>query len=478
MVDKKDKFIPFISDKRYGGMSENEFLYNGINFAYGENVDIFTNPKGVTLAKDFTDITMNASETISGNVMKVLMLPNDIQSNAYFTDTGKIYIDSWSGAALVHTMALADKKILNAITFSTFVVVFTSWALHKITFTGDDFKTFASIAESALTFTAEFQGFTAADSLDFPVYNYSDSILYRGGGKYLFSTPNTFISVSTSLTLPTGDKIVGLSFLNNNLKIYVNHLNTNSKLFFWNDVSSDHIIYNNRVFKAVTTDGQLDYAVCTDGMYIFSWYQWVKVYDADFSEFGLSWAVNCVPQNLIGIDPYFFYVGYEHKLYKFGKRYTSLKNGVIIDKLFADHITAMSPLVVYKGTTFVATDDVEVLKKSDTHYCTTGYLETTQFYGETMEKIKRVNRIFLAYSLITGESFDIYFSVNGWAYSGTADLTIDNGALKWKEFFKAQLTGLTNHWIKVKIVFKGVTPWTTTPTLYEYDMFEEYIENS
>jgi len=94
MVDKKDKFIPFINDKRYGGMSENEFLYNGINFAYGENVDIFTNPKGVTLAKDFTDITMNASETISGNVMKVLMLPNDIQSNAYFTDTGKIYIDS------------------------------------------------------------------------------------------------------------------------------------------------------------------------------------------------------------------------------------------------------------------------------------------------------------------------------------------------------------------------------------------------
>ena len=60
---------------------------------------------------------MATATTFSGNVMKILRLPNDIQSNAYFTDDGKIYIDSGSGAALVHTLVAANKKILNAVTF-------------------------------------------------------------------------------------------------------------------------------------------------------------------------------------------------------------------------------------------------------------------------------------------------------------------------------------------------------------------------
>ena len=57
------------------------------------------------------------------------------------------------------------------------------------------------------------------------------------------------------------------------MKIYINHYNTNSKLSFWNETSSDFILYNNKVFKSVTTDGQLDYVVATDGLYIYSGYQ-------------------------------------------------------------------------------------------------------------------------------------------------------------------------------------------------------------
>jgi hypothetical protein len=116
---------------------------------------------------------------------------------------------------------------------------------------------------------------------------------------------------------------------------------------FWNETSSDKILYKNKVFKAVTTDGQLDYVVCSDGLYIFSGYQGVKVYDNDFSTFGTSGAVNCVPSNLIGLDTYTWYVAHEHKLYRFGKKYTSLKNGIIVDKIFTDHITAMLEDIVY-----------------------------------------------------------------------------------------------------------------------------------
>jgi hypothetical protein len=46
------------------------------------------------LSKDFTEITMAPVTTFSGNITKILRLPNNTQSNAYFTDDGKVYIDS------------------------------------------------------------------------------------------------------------------------------------------------------------------------------------------------------------------------------------------------------------------------------------------------------------------------------------------------------------------------------------------------
>lgn len=477
MVAKKDNILNFINDKRYGGMSESEFLFNWINFSYWQNIDIFTNPKWVTLSKDFSEITMAPATTFSGNITKILRLPNNIQSNAYFTDDGKIYIDSWAGAALVHTLAIADKKILQAVTFSTFVIFFTSWAFHRITFTSNDFKTFASCTETVQSFTASYQWFTAADSLDFPVYNYSDSLLYRGGGRYLFNTPNTFATVSTPLTLPIWDKIVGLSFLNSNLKIYVNHYNTNSKLFFRNEIASDHIIFDNKVFKGVVTDWQLDYVVCTDWLYIFSWYQGVKVFDNDFSTFWLSWAVNCIPQNLLGMDPYFWYVGHEHKLYKFWKKYTSLKNWIVVDKLFANHITALWERIVYSWTVFMASDDKKAYSKSLTLYNTTWYLETAVFYWTTLEKRKRVNKIFSAFKLISWETIQFFFSIDWAAYPWSPQFTISNYNDKRKEYYKSELTWLTNHRVKVKIVINSVTTYITTPTLLEFDMFEEFIDN-
>jgi len=477
MVDKKDQFLSFINDKFYGWMSESEFLSNWINFTYWQNIDIFSNPKWVTLSKDFSEITMATATTFSGNIMKILRLPNNIQSNAYFTDDGKVYIDSWAWAALVHTLAIADKKILNAVTFGNYVIFFTSAAFHKITFTWNDFKTFTSCTESVGAFTASYLGFTTANSYDLPVYNYSDSILYRGAWNKLFSTPNTFASVSTPLTLPVWDKIVGLSFLNSNLKIYVNHYNTNSKLFFWNETSSDHILYNNRVFKAVTTDGQLDYVVCSDGLYIFSGYQGVKVYDNDFSTFWVSWSVNCIPQNLMWLDTYTRYIAHEHKLYRFGKRYTSLKNGMIVDKLFTDHVTAIGEFIVYAWTVFLATDSKKAYNKSSTIYNTTWYLETVVFYWDTMEKRKRVKKIFNAFSLNAWETIQFFFSVDWATYPWSPQFTMTDSTVKWKEYHQAELTGLTNHRVKVKIVINWVTTYITTPTLYEFDMFEDLIEN-
>jgi hypothetical protein len=92
-----------------------------------------------------------------------------------------------------------------------------------------------------------------------------------------------------------------------------------------------------------------------------------------------------------------------------------------------------------------------------------------------MEKRKRLKKIFNAYSMLQAESIEFYFSIDGAAYPSSPQFTISDYANKWKEYFQAELTGLTNHWIKVKIVINGLV--ATTPILYESDIFEEFVEN-
>lgn len=95
------------------------------------------------------------------------------------------------------------------------------------------------------------------------------------------------------------------------------------------------------------------------------------MFDNDFSTLGLSGSVNCIPQNLIGLDPYFWYVAHAKKLYKFGKKYTSLKNGIVVDKLFANNITAVGERILYNQTIVAALDDKKTYQRSTTKYNST-----------------------------------------------------------------------------------------------------------
>jgi len=406
---------------------------------------------------------------------KILRLPNDIQSNAYFTSVGEIYIDAGSWPVLVHTLVDADKYILNAVCFTTFLLFFTATDIHKITFTWNDFKTFASCNEAILSFTSSYPGFSTNESKDLCIYNFKDTLLYFSAGNILYSVWNTLSAVSTSETLRKWSKIVWLSFLNSNLKIYVNYLNVKSSLYFRSETASDSINYNNRVFKSVVTDWQLDYAVCSDGLYIYNGYSWEKVFNYNFNDFWKSWSGYYVPQNLMGIDPYFWYIAYNKNIFKFWRKFTNLPQAFSLSSVEANNITAFSDEIPITWTLYYSSDDKKTFYQWST-YKTTWYFEWIVFYWESMEKIKKIDRIFNAFDIPTWCSIDVYFSKEWWAYPVTPNYTMTaSSTVKYKELFANELAALTNHWFKPKFVLNG--NWTTTPKFYEFAMFSEYVKN-
>lgn len=471
MADKK--YLPYIIDKFYWWQSEDEFLSNWSDFAYSENMDMYLSPKSICVSKQFAQITI----ALTSNITKILRLPNDIQSNAYFTADGKVYIDSGSWPVLVHTLTISDKVILNAICFTNYVLFFTSWAIHKIAFTGDDFKTFASCTENLLSFTGSYKWFSANESKDLVLYNYKDSLLYLWAWNKLFSIGNTLSAVSLSETYRIWSKIVWMSFLNSNLKVYINYMNVNGILHFWNEASSDSLVYKNRVFKAITTDWQLDYVVCADWLYIYNGFSGEKLFDYNFNDFGKSWSWYFVPQNLLCIDPYYWYVAYNKNIFKFWKKFTNLPNWFSLYWKESNNITAISDELTINWSLTYWCDVPSAYIVSPSVYKATWYMEWIVFYWDTMEKIKKVDRVFIAYSIPAWWKIEIYLSVDWQSYPASPNITIDNSSVKWKELFANELNNLTFHWIKPKIVFTNPSPYSTSWKMYEFSMFSEYIQN-
>lgn len=474
MAQRKDWLIPYTIDRAYGWQAENEFLGTWSNYAYAQNIDIYTNPKALMLSKSFSEVTFGTAPTAKIN--KILRLPNDIQSNAYFSNDGKIYIDSGSWPALVHTLAATDKVILNAITFTDYVLVFTKTKIHRITFTGNDFKTFASITEDLLTFAPDYTWFSTNEQYDMPVYNFKDTLLYRWAGNKLFSAGNTLSAASTSETFRRWSKIVWLTFQNSFMKIYVNYMNVSSSLYYWRETNSESTDYNNKVFKAASSDGTNDYVVCSDGIYIFNGYNFVKLHDINFFDFWKSWSTYNVPQNLIGIDPYFLYVAYNKNIYKFGKKYNDLNYAFSLSNVETNNITALSQDATVTGNMFYA-DDVFKAYGLWSWYKTEWYLEGIVFYGESMEKEKLIDRIFNSFDIPANCSIEVFLSIDWGSYPAQPNYTIPTWTTKnWKELFANELGNISYRWIKPKIVLKS--NWSWTPKLYEFTKLSKYVNNN
>jgi hypothetical protein len=375
---------------------------------------------------------------------------------------------------LVYTLTDADKFIVNAICFTSFLLVFTKTDIHKVVFTGSDFKTYASTTEALLSFTWNWQWFSSNESYDLPVYNYKDTLLYFWAGNKLFSVWNTLAAVSTSDTFRKWTKIIWFTFLNSSLKIYINYLNVSSELKFWTETQSDSIEYYNRIFKAVTTDWQIDYVVCTDWLWLYNGVNWTKLFDYNFVDFGKTWSIYVPPQNLISLDPHFVYIAYNKNIIKRWKKFTNLAYWFSISAVEANNLTAISDKMTNAWTLYYASDDKKWYYQSTT-YKTTWYIELVIFFGETMEKFKKMDRIFNAIEVLTWCSIDVYFSVNWATYPWTANFSIAPQTEKFKELFANELWWLDYYWIKAKIVIN----WngTISPKLYEFTTISEYQKN-
>jgi hypothetical protein len=451
--------------------SENEFLSAGNDFSYSENLNIYESPKYIELSKAFVEIAWFAP---TWYITKILRLPNNIQSSAYFSSVWEIYIDSWSWPALVHTLVDADNFILNAICFTSFLLVFTATDIHKIAFTGNDFKTFAACTEAILSYTGDYTWFSTNESKDLPIYNYKDTLLYFWAGNKLYSIGNTLSAVSTSDTFRKGTKMVWFTFLNSSLKIYINYLNVSSELKFWTETQSDGMEYSNRVFKAVESDWQVDYVICTDWLRMYNGVNWTKLFNYNLIDFWKSWSLYYVPQNLICLDPYFVYIAYNKNIFKFWKKFTNIWYWFSISSIEANNITAISDKLTIAWTLYYTGDNKKWYYQWTT-YKTTGFFEWIIYFGDSMEKQKKVDRIFNAFDIPTWCSLDFYFSVNWAAYWATPKFSIPTTTEKYRELFANELSNLTYHRIKVKCVLNW--SWTATPKVYEFTMLSWYVKN-
>lgn len=460
-------------DRVYSWQAENEWLGNWSNYAYSQNIDIYSDPKFFQLSKAFTAVSFGTAPTAVIN--KILRLPNDIQSNAYFSADGKIYIDSWSGPALVYTMVWADKVILNAICFTNLVLYFTAGKMHKITFTGDDFKTFASSTEDVLTFTTAYQWFSTNESKDIVLYNLKDTLLYVWAGNKLFSAWNTLSAFSTSETFRRGAKIVWLTYLNSNLKIYVNYMNVSSSLYFRKETVSDSNDYKNIVFKSVISDWSDDYVVCSDGLYLWNWYSKTKLHNYVMSDFGKSWSNRYNPQNMLWLDPYFFYVIYNKVIMKFGRKFSELPYAFSISSIETENLVSISQEVTVTGNLYYSNDQSTAHVQWST-YKTEWYLETIIFFGSSMDRKKLIEKAFCACEIPTNASIEIFADLNWWWYPVTANVTMAAQTEKFRDIFGNELLNSQYNWIKIKIVLKG--NWSVTPKHWELSIQSKYVWNN
>lgn len=472
MAAKKEQAV-YTIDRAYWGQAEEKFLWNGSNYAYSQNINIYNSAKSFELSKDFSQVTFWTAP--SNNINKILRLPNDIQSNAYFSKDWKVYIDSWSWPALVYTMTWWDKNILNAVTFTNLVVFFTATKLHTISFTGNDFKTFASCTEDVLTFAAWYQWFSANQSYDLPVYNRKDTLLFRWAGKYLYSAWNTLSAASTSETFRTWSKIVWLTFLNSNLKVYINYMNVSSSLYFWREDISDSTDYKNLVFKAVVTDWTTDYLVCSDWLYLFNWYAKTKLHNYNLSDFGKSGTNYYIPQNLIWLDPYFFYVAYNKNIFKFGRKFSDLRYAFSISSVETNNITSLVEDTPIWWYIYYADDSDDVYVESWSTYKTEWYLEWIVYFGDSMEAKKKIDHVFEAFEIPANTSIELFFAIDWAAYPWTANVVLPAQATKRQLITANELANYSYQWVQVKIVLKS--NWSATPKQYEFTAVSEYIEN-
>lgn len=466
-----EKLLPYSITRVDWWQSENEYLSNGIDFSYSENIDIYSIPRWFQLSKSFNALTWF---TLTWYVTKTLHLPNYLWTKIYFTSTGEIAFDNGTAVTVAHTLSATDKYIMNAVCYTWFVLFFTRTQIHKIAFTGNDYLTRDSITEAVLSYTGDYVWFSSKADNDLPIYNHKDKILYFGAGNKLFSIAPTLVAVLESEVFRDGIKIIWFSFLNNSLKIYMNYCNVNSFLHFRTETQSDSIEYKNRVFKAVTTDWQVDYVVCNDWLWMYNGVNGIKLFNYDFSTFGQSGSRYVSPSNLIGIDPYFVYVAFNKLILKRGKKFTNLEYWPSIAHTETYDITALLSDMDVDGKIYYGNSHKEV-KYLWSSYKSSWFLEWIIFYWDSMEKIKKLDRLFDAFDVSTGTSIEIYFSVEWAAYPGTPNITISNTTAKYREAFSNELPNLTYHRIKVKI--KLIWNWTLTPKQYEFSMLSEYVFN-
>lgn len=450
--------------------SEDNFVWPANGFFMSEDIDCTYNAKGIQLWP--VPVLQFSIDPAHGNIQAIAKNPQT-DDLWYFTSDGRVYKNSVYTA----TASIVGVNILNAIPFTNDrIIIITINDIYQLNLTTD-----TTTIIGALSYTWI--------GVKRPAVVFADS-LYFGNGNQVRVIDSTLLTNLSPIVLLEGEVIVYMSAFIDQIKIYSHQIFNNpgdAYQYVWDGVS-DFVQYINYIPNAEivswATDSGTDYIAIDSSysnLYAFSWVQkqlifsWIK-WNFDATPFGTNQQVGLAKDNCV------YMIGnsvtwWNNGLYKLWKP-TNVSPYSL--SFIGSQITPVYEVIYSFGRFIYAASDKNVYRiftgggTLNAIYPTTWYIDTLEWFGDTMSQLKKLNRIKIAYQLANGTTIQIRASFDGDSYI-LLD-TITDTSSRYKEVYANSMTTIPYfNYMKYRITLTSSVN-SNTPILFEIATFYEDIE--
>lgn len=458
-----------------GGLSEDRAVVADYQFQYGNNVDHRSNPRGIVLSRGLVDTNYpwNSSYTING------VISNGDSGSLVFFNSGwevNFYNGTFGWNIATYTTS-TNKDIRGAWIFTisgtAYILYVAQEKIHRSTVTGGSF------IEDAYSFTPTSTG----SARPVFIWNRVDANrMYFGAGYKLMYVDNAW-GIGTALTFNPSEQIIGISWNNDLLRIYLTDgVKSYVKLWWGVEDTADYTnpLGNIILYSATSNASGNDYIVSDRGVFECNGYNSSPILFQSTQNDNTRLFSNYVNGTLF--DGKYFYFGgsekWENSIFVWGKTRVNSKDTlsqVDIGTTYAER--TLRWVQSFGSLTLVATTNKVY---SFTPINTTselpieGEIIEPTIYGTHLSVLKTITSLRVGYDLSNGYGWgiDVYLrkEINGtwvklWEITDTTknEVRFDPPA-----FAKINMSNF--YQIELKFVLKSSTDRTKTP-LYQSAIF-------
>lgn len=486
------QLLPKVRDKWYKWEADTDFVAPDGYYLKSENMDTFSNPKYVKLSPkpvllyDKTaDFHWDGVLTIFSKYWKIINI---------WTDSGwwDAYIyNNWVYATSIHNVATMYKAIeFQNLIFFVYLRKWYEFASPVTVHYG-----FITIDETSGNITSVFNPVEWRVeqfwTYNIELYNFNDALLvfacwYKVRSvKWALLIPSVWWiypcdTVTPTLQLRRRDNVVGIVQFMEQFKIYTVYGNRDtpqtSCVYICNQADIENGKFTNKIdypalnIRAVISNWSVDYGICSDWDYLFSWSQKpTKVTSSpsytDFRRANTTYWWSSYVTTFIDGD-------YNVRIYGTWIAWFPNQMSCLIEFSQIYSMTAWLDKIIVswvynwvKWVFLVSDDRDDVLEKVDTWNLT-----FIKFYGNVMWTIKKVEQFTMWHKIPLWTEIDVQISINDWAFttiktfSWASYVNEVRSFIYWNDIASSTLEF---SWIQLKIVLRSsssnrvLTPWVS-----------------